>query len=155
MPHAPRYSLIDAECSTAGLRDDDTGGGDGCALAASRDALDAIEPGFLAGRDKHAAFMASDALGTAKQSAPPASGAAAAKKKLDAAAAYLAAKRTKKSAPPAAAQQKLEAAAAYLAAKKKKDAAPAPAADVAAASSSSDDEGEWVEMDCPCSDFDG
>mmetsp|Transcript_18236 Transcript_18236/g.24667 ORF Transcript_18236/g.24667 Transcript_18236/m.24667 type:complete len:392 (-) Transcript_18236:262-1437(-) len=98
--------FIDAEASVAGLVDSPTAAGSSLADARSR--IDAIEPGFLATQDRHAAFVRD--MGTVGSEPPPLSEGGQARggggggdtaelspaeKKVAAAAAYLAARKAK------------------------------------------------------------
>ena len=82
------YAWVDAEAGVAGLRG-------GAELQAAREAIDAVEPGFLSQQDRNAAFLR-EALGaeqTAGEGAAPAAPATKRAAQLEAAAAYLAKKR--------------------------------------------------------------
>ena len=92
------YGWIDNEAATTGIRiesNSSSGSGRASKTAMVRlvDALEDLEPGYAAQRDKHSSFLA-DITGKADAQEK----ASAAKRKVDAAAAYLAAKKMKNSA---------------------------------------------------------
>jgi len=96
------FALVDSECGTAGLKDSSCGDGDGgMSLREAREAIEAVEPGFLQEQDRNAAFLRETLLqpsDTPNSDAPaaaagPTSAARRQEQRVDAAAAYLKAKQ--------------------------------------------------------------
>lgn len=109
------YNWIDSEAATTGIRSSETS--DPTISSSILDALEDLEPGYAAQRDKHQSFVA-DITGVAAKATQT----KAAERKVNAAAAYLAAKSKGNTSGDEAMANKVNAAAAYLAAKKKKEA---------------------------------
>lgn len=84
------YNWLDSEAATTGIRLEN--GDTGTVMERLVDAIETLEPGYAAQRDKHSSFVA-DVTGKKEGKAR----ADAAERKVNAAAAYLAAKKKKQS----------------------------------------------------------
>ena len=95
------YAMIDSESGVAGLKssaaaadDDGRSGGAALSLQEAREAIEAIEPGFLQSQDRNAQFLREEVLGAQVASAPQQQQQQQRKAAaVDAAAAYLKAKQ--------------------------------------------------------------